>query len=101
MSRYKPQVLEKDIERQCKKVATAAGALFLKANIPGYPGFPDRLLIVNDETAFVELKRPGGIVSKLQQAWHTRLITMGHNVYVIYSVDEFKAVLAQQCAGMR
>lgn len=98
MSRYKPQPLEKDIEKACKKIATAAGALFLKANIPGYPGFPDRLLIVNDETAYVELKRPGGVVSKLQGAWHQRLRRLGHCVYVVYSVDEFKAALGQLTA---
>lgn len=90
MSRFKQQVLEKDIEKKCKKIAENKGAIFIKANIPGYPGFPDRLLIAQNTTIYVELKRPGGTVTKLQEAWHKRLINSGHLVWVIYSVDEFK-----------
>lgn len=95
MSRYKSQVLEKDIEKKCKKLAEAQGALFLKASIPGYPGFPDRLLILPHETVYIELKRPDGVLTKLQSAWHARLSQLGHGIFVIYSVDEFKKLLAE------
>ena len=52
-------MIEKDIERQVRLEAIAAGWLVRKLMSPGHSGFPDRLFAKNGKIVFIELKKPG------------------------------------------
>jgi hypothetical protein len=74
--------LERDIEAQFLKYL-GGFVLPLKLNLQGNRGWPDRLIILpNGRVCWVELKRPGGVVAKLQCARHRALKEMGHAVGV-------------------
>jgi hypothetical protein len=87
-------VLERDLERyfsaQCKK----HNLLTLKLHVRFARGWPDRIVALeNGEVLWVELKRPGGVVSELQRKVHNDLARRGHNVYVVYSKEDIDRVL--------
>ena len=56
-------------------------------------GFPDGELIYNGGNVYVEIKAPDGVISPEQHAMHDRLRRMKKNVEVVYSLDEFQAVV--------
>lgn len=52
-------------------------------------GLPDLVVLHPSKPAFfVEVKREGGRVSKLQRLVHQMLQDMGYNVYVVIGADE-------------
>ena len=58
-------------------------------------GWPDRLLLTNDgRVVWIELKRPKGLVSPLQNHFHGKLQEMKFQVEVVRSAEEFKLILA-------
>lgn len=83
---------ESKIEKALVKRATAAGGLVRKLAWVGRRGAPDRLVKLPDRPPmFVELKAPGGRLSKLQQNEHRRMAAAGLDVRVVWnlaSVDE-------------
>lgn len=85
--RYVEQVLAKKVKK--------AGGLCWKLVSPGMAGVPDRLVILNGQVCFVELKRPhGGRVSELQKVRMKELEAAGARVLVIrdpQEVDDFVA----------
>tara|TARA_R110000851_G_scaffold134448_2_gene269744 strand:+ start:165 stop:446 length:282 start_codon:yes stop_codon:yes gene_type:complete len=61
------QILEKDIENKVVKWAEKNGFIVLKLNNPWSRGWPDRLFISPmGNHVYIEFKRPGGKVRKLQ-----------------------------------
>lgn len=61
-------------------------------------GFPDGIVFHDGNIICVEIKAPkdrGGRVSPEQKVMHERLRAMGFAVEVVYSFDEFKAVLVE------
>jgi hypothetical protein len=57
-------------------------------------GVPDLLLWTPHGQSFgVELKAGRGTLSDAQVLWHSTLASLGHRVYVCWSVDEVEAVL--------
>jgi hypothetical protein len=87
-------LLERDLEayfsKQCKKY----GLLTLKLSVQFQRGWPDRIVpFENGEVLWVELKRPGGVVSPLQQKVHDALASRGHKVHVIDSKEGIDRVL--------
>jgi hypothetical protein len=67
-------ILERDLEayftKQCKKY----GIMSLKLNVRFSRGWPDRIVpLENGEVLWVELKRPGGVVSPMQEKVHEQL----------------------------
>lgn len=83
---------ESKIEKALVKRATAAGGLVRKLAWVGRRGAPDRLVKLPDRPPmFVELKAPGGRLSKLQELEHQRMAAAGLDVRVVWnlaSVDE-------------
>lgn len=65
--------------------------------VPGLrPGVPDLFFIMpkHDSTVyFVEIKRPGGVLSKAQLECHKELRQRGAHVTTVESVDEMRAAL--------
>jgi len=50
---------ESDIETYLRDKTMQAGGLCLKFESPGFNGVPDRIVILNSNTVFVEVKAPG------------------------------------------
>lgn len=91
---------ERAIEAKCRKLALQAGWLCWKWVSPGTPGVPDRILLgPSSEVWFVEFKRPGGRLSKLQSKILTRLIERGMNVAIIDNTKDFEAILTGQAVS--
>ena len=91
-------IKERDIERylvaQCKK----HGVFCRKWVSVNSRGVPDRIILYNGEWAAVELKRPGGKLTKLQEVEHRAIRKAGGYVFVLDSkdgVDEFIAYILQ------
>lgn len=87
-------ILERDLERyfsaQCKK----HGLMTLKLHVRFARGWPDRIVpFENGEVLWVELKRPGGKTSALQDKIHNDLRKIGHKVYVIDTKEGIDRVL--------
>jgi len=84
--------LEKDIEATCGRMAVREGCIFLK--IQASKGFPDRVVLgPKGQTLIIEFKKPGGIVSPLQEHTICKLRKMGHLVEVVDSVRYFRILL--------
>lgn len=82
-------MLEKTIERAAVKRLELQGCLTLKLEMMYNVGWPDRLVVMpNGHIFFIEFKRPGGKVTKLQEERHRQLKNRGVHVYVCTSVVE-------------
>ena len=58
---------EKDVERELKEAVEASGGLCYKWVSPGNNGVPDRIVIIDGEVCFVELKTSVGQLSPIQK----------------------------------
>lgn len=89
-------MLEKTVEKKCMALAKKRGFQFLKWQNTAQKGVPDRILIGQGIIEFVELKRPGGKLTKLQTAMHRKIDTAyGRKVcWVIDSVETFEELLS-------
>ncbi|MFC9755175.1 VRR-NUC domain-containing protein [Streptomyces sp. NPDC056921] len=95
---------ERDIEGYLLAQCRAHGLLCLKFVSPARRGVPDRIVVAPRGTVFVEVKRPGGQLRKLQQRTHAKLRDHGAEVHVVDdkpSVDAFIAHLLESPAHER
>ncbi|MFD7541258.1 MULTISPECIES: VRR-NUC domain-containing protein [unclassified Streptomyces] len=95
---------ERDIEGYLLDQCRAHGFLCLKFVSPARGGVPDRLVVAQGRIVFVEVKRPGGRLRKLQQRTHVKLRRHGAEVQVVDdkpSVDAFLAHLLEPPSGQR
>ena len=86
------RVSEKAIETALTRGITAIGGICWKWPASARAGVPDRIVIVQGQVWFVELKRPGGELRPVQVAAHNQLMGAGANVVVLSSrqgVEEF------------
>lgn len=89
-------ILEKDIERYLRKEVIRAGGMCLKWVCPQHRGVPDRIVMIDGQIWFVEVKSPTGRLSKLQQEFADTLHKFKYNHMVINSkemVDIFMNVV--------
>lgn len=87
--------VEEYLLAQCRR----RGVLCLKFTSPARAGVPDRLLVTPAATVFVEVKRPGGTLRRLQQAMHAKIRRFGgvvHTVDTPAGVDVLLNQLAQR-----
>ena len=94
MTSPRERVIEGYLLAQCR----VHGFLCLKFVSPARGGVPDRIVVAPHSTVFVEVKRPGGQLRKLQQLMHAKLRRHGAEVYVVDdkpSVDAFIAHLLE------
>lgn len=72
----------------------ARGGVCIKLNPAWYKGIPDRLVILPQRIAFVELKRPkGGRLEFVQKWWKKRLTSLGHECQVLHTKEAVNAFL--------
>ncbi|MYR55964.1 VRR-NUC domain-containing protein [Streptomyces sp. SID625] len=94
MASVRERVIEDYLLSQCR----AHGFLCLKFVSPARRGVPDRIVVAPRGTVFVEVKRPGGQLRKLQRHMHVKLCRHGAEVHIVDdkpSVDAFIAHLLQ------
>lgn len=84
---------EKPVERHLREQSRSRGWLCLKFVSPGRNGVPDRLLVTPHGTVFVECKRPGGRLSRLQREQHRKLRQHGGRVYTVSTFTEVDELL--------
>lgn len=96
-------MLEADIEKYLVKRVKEIGGVPYKFTSPAHRGVPDRLCVLPcGKIAFVEVKREGGVISKLQQAEHNTLRNLGHMVLVVWNkqeVDEAIEIMKEEIYG--
>lgn len=93
---------EKDIEKRLVNGVKSLGGRCYKWVSPGNSGVPDRIVLLDGEAIFVELKRAGGIVSPIQERQIQRIAKTGNRVEVIFGksgVDNFLRRLAKRGAN--
>lgn len=76
------RVLEIDIEDHVCKWAESNGWLVAKLQWLNQTGWPDRTFVKNGIVAWIEFKKPGGVISKKQKYWIGQLRLQGANVAV-------------------
>lgn len=59
-----------------------------KFSSPGNNGVPDRIILLNGNCYFVELKKPGKKLRPLQRAVKKKFNKLGFHVYVIDSMEK-------------
>ncbi|WP_093802250.1 VRR-NUC domain-containing protein [Streptomyces sp. Wb2n-11] len=94
------RVIEDYLLAQCR----AHGFLCWKFVSPARGGVPDRIIVARGRIVFVEVKRPGGRLRKLQQRTHAKLRRHGAEVHVVDDkpgVDAFIAHLLQSPSGQQ
>lgn len=87
--------IENEIEAYLLKSCRAVGFLCWKFTSPGRAGVPDRVVISPRATVFVEVKRPGERLRRLQQAVKTKMLGAGAAVYVVDSRSAVDALIAE------
>lgn len=81
--------VEKHVEQTFRRKLKSLRCVCLKLSPEGTRGYPDRLILLPGGTVlFVELKRPGGVTSKMQKLRIARLIELGYDVLVTSNAQE-------------
>jgi len=73
-------------------------ALIFKHSERYFSGMPDMQIIFDKNVCFMELKKPDGVVSKIQQVYIDRINRQGIVARVVRSIDDVNACLRE--AGM-
>ena len=83
---------EKLIENSIKRHLDGLGGFYVKThgNMFSSSGTPDILACINGRFVAIEVKRPGGRVSALQQAKINLIRDAGGIAFVAYSLEETK-----------
>ena len=85
---------ERDVERKLIKAVEWEGGLCLKFTPQGVAGYPDRLVLLPGGLfAFIEVKRPGGTMRPLQVARHTKLRSLGLQVYLLNDENQIEGII--------
>ena len=93
-----------DPERQVEKYLTDRisnlGGLAWKFTSPGTAGVPDRIVIMNGQICFVELKRPtGGRISDMQKWRINQLRRQGMKAYVLRKQEQIDYLISHMMRG--
>lgn len=86
---------EKVIENSIKRYLDSIGAWYIKTHgsIFSKAGTPDILACVKGKFVAIEVKRPGGVVSALQEANIKLIEQAGGVALIVYSLEETKQYL--------
>ena len=84
---------ESEIRKQGRLLLEAAGFLVLPLNDFRAAGYPDDMVMRDGITSFIEWKRPGGVVSNVQEQLIDKIRQKGVYAGVFYSVEDCKEFL--------
>lgn len=79
-------MLERDVEAHLLARCRQMGFLCMKFTSPGRSGVPDRVVVTPTGTLFVETKRPGGNLRRLQAQVIEKLRRAGAEIHVVDTV---------------
>ena len=85
-------MLERQVETYFRKAVAAAGGVAFKFVSPSHRGVSDRIVCLQGQTWFVELKRPGGRLSPLQRVFAAEMERLGQRYACLSSrveIDEW------------
>ena len=85
-------MLEKAVEAYFRKAVEARGGVAFKFVSPSHRGVSDRIVCLQGQTWFVELKRPGGRLSPLQRVFAAEMERLGQRYACLSSrveIDEW------------
>ena len=85
---------ESTIENYLVERVKAMGGEVRKVKWIGRNGAPDRIVMLNGKTIFIELKAPGEKAKPHQVREHERMRRMGQRVEVVDSCERVDEVLA-------
>lgn len=85
---------EKTIETHLRNQIEKINGKAFKFSSPGNNGVPDRIILCQGNTYFVELKKPGEKLRPLQRVMKKRFKKLGFNVYVLDSIDSVNKFIA-------
>lgn len=89
-------MLERDVEKRLVRLVQVRGGLARKFVSPNQRGVPDRIVIwPNGVVHFVELKRLGGTLTKLQKFEQAKLIKLGCQVFTLRGVEQVENYIAR------
>jgi hypothetical protein len=91
--------LEKDVQAKILKYLrkTYPQAVVYKLTETTNCGIPDIIFIHNKKVAFIEAKRPGGRVSRIQECVIRKINSQGVIAEVVFSVENVKELLKEIC----
>ena len=75
---------ENKVETHLDSEVTKLGGLTRKWVSPGHDGVPDRIVIIDGDTIYVEVKTTDGVTSEAQKREHKRLRDVGAYVVTVY-----------------
>lgn len=82
-------MLEKEVEKYLSRQCRKRGWMCLKFVSPSTAGVPDRIILTDHCTKFVELKRPkGGVISPLQKVTFEKFDRHGHPVAIVRNRED-------------
>lgn len=85
---------ESQIERAACTYAKSLGMLPYKFTSPGRAGVPDRVFLCPDKSVFfIEFKCATGRLSALQSNEHRIIRKHGHEVHVVWDINQAKQVI--------
>ena len=85
---------EREVEAALVKAVRERRGMALKFICPGLDGVPDRIVLLpNGKLAFIELKRPGGKLLKLQEKRKAQFEALGFLVFCVNDIEEIGGIL--------
>jgi hypothetical protein len=81
-------ILERDVEAYFRREVAAVGGVAFKFISPSHRGVSDRIVCLQGQTWFVELKRPGGRLSPLQRVFAAEMERLGQRYACLSSREE-------------
>jgi hypothetical protein len=81
-------MLERSVETELVKQVKNLGGICWKFTVPSTAGVPDRIILYNGKTYFVELKAPGKKPRPLQLKIHRDMKKQGFPVTTIDNIND-------------
>lgn len=91
------KTIEKHIENQIKRYLDRLGVWYMKVHGSMYQraGVPDIIACVDGRFVGIEVKRPGGVVSPLQQLNIDDINRSGGYAFVAYNVEDVQRKISE------
>ena len=87
---------EQQIQTKIKKYAEGKGWIVIKTIKLSEAGYPDLFMFKAGKTIFIEVKKPGGVISPLQELRQRQLREQGFTCEVIDNLEQFKNEISRQ-----
>jgi hypothetical protein len=84
---------EQKIQKQISDALKGQGWFVTKLIKTTTNGVPDVLACKNEQCMFIEVKKPGGKLSKLQEFTHRQMRGKGLTVFVAYGVEDVEVIM--------